>query len=42
MFMMVVNPKSDRRAMAGGNIICGTFQSADKSGSALEAVLGKL
>ncbi|WP_236713354.1 hypothetical protein [Pseudomonas sp. Root329] len=42
MFMMVVNPKSDRRAMAEGNIICGTFQSADKSGSALEAVLDAL
>lgn len=28
--------------MAGGNIICGTFKSADKSGSALEAVLEAL
>ena len=28
--------------MAGGNIICGTFQSADKSGSALEVVLEAL
>jgi len=28
--------------MAGGIIICGTFQSADKSGSALEAVLDAL
>ena len=28
--------------MAGGNITCGTFQTGDKSGSALEAVLDAL